>query len=77
MKLGDLLTIKELAAGGPGSGRKPGFGQGRQPGAPRPFGVKTGVHKDSIAYQSGAGPRTTDMFVHHDDRGGSIGRARS
>jgi len=34
-----------IAAGGPGSGRKPGFGEGRRPGSGRPFGVKPGIHK--------------------------------
>ena len=38
------LFVQPIKAGGPGSGRKPGFGEGQHPGG-RPFGVKTGLHK--------------------------------
>ena len=40
----DLLAACAVEAGGPGSGRHPGFGQGKHPGG-KPFGVAPGVHK--------------------------------
>jgi hypothetical protein len=42
MRLIDI--IQDIDAGGPGSGRKPGFGQGKTPGN-KPFGMKSGLHK--------------------------------
>lgn len=68
MRLSTFLII----AGGPGSGRKPGFGQGHQPGSGRPFGVKLGIHKTLTeagfkykgAYTSVPGQGVSQHSVH-------------